>query len=573
METINAFDHYSVQIYGGTTGRLALLLCYKADAVVGRIEFYPDGADLPLDYLWHPTPSAVYVVLHMPIGRFEAVMSTVRNEKPLHLYINVDSGSGEFTQGTGYLATTEQEPVGEEERAPRSPLMDHLVFWGTAAAEYLVPQNDWAADFRSNISIIYLDDAETAFFGDTDFTVATWVKPTDVSAYNIQCPYSQWNWNGIERKFYFMNDDTENNVSFAVFKQGVGSGIIKTQNNLGKMQNNRWYRLVGMYNKGVETSFYVNNQFVGSLPWTHGIEPGDGKWPQQPWIGDISRGGRNYDINQYWRGHIGPTCYYTRLWTPQEVVWDYNSGKGRRYSELGQPSTDGEDLLNGLVAFWQLTEEDTGRGSYVVRQDAHTGQHHLTRIIGSNPVSVAGILPKTEPIGDDERVQGLTDRSARGNSIVQTNSTLQPYWDAKSAVVSIEPGSVFIQPNFSGLDGRRLSLYLVSIVKDSTESEPWFHLSDSGRENTGLKLYRDNDTFKLKAWIGGSARTLSYRLSYPAERLFEVHYNGNVLSLWENNTQKASLVVVGSFDHPLNQLKLGPEQGLKELLIYSEVQR
>jgi hypothetical protein len=118
MATMNAFDHYVVRIHGGATGRVALLLCYRSGAFVGRIDFYPDGVDLPEDYLWHPGGTGEYVVLHMPMNRFEAVMSTVRQDKPLHLYISVSRGSGAFTRGQGHLATSEKEPVGEEEGSP-----------------------------------------------------------------------------------------------------------------------------------------------------------------------------------------------------------------------------------------------------------------------------------------------------------------------------------------------------------------------------------------------------------------------------------------------------------------------
>lgn len=118
MATANAFDSYKVRIYGGATGRVALVLCYSSSSFVGRVDFYPDGEDLPQDYLWHPTPTRESVVLHMPMSRFEAVMTMVREEEPLHLFINVSRGSGAATRGHGNLATTDREPVGEEEGTP-----------------------------------------------------------------------------------------------------------------------------------------------------------------------------------------------------------------------------------------------------------------------------------------------------------------------------------------------------------------------------------------------------------------------------------------------------------------------
>lgn len=118
MATTNRFDKYVVRISGGNEGRVGLLLCYSGNSFVGRIDFYPDGATMTQDYLWHPNPVREYVVLHMPMSRFELVMSTVRVEKPLHLYIDVNRGIGAFTRGHGFLATTEKEPVGEEEGTP-----------------------------------------------------------------------------------------------------------------------------------------------------------------------------------------------------------------------------------------------------------------------------------------------------------------------------------------------------------------------------------------------------------------------------------------------------------------------
>ena len=118
MATKKSFDHYSIRMHGGNNGRVGLLMCYKGQSFVGRIDFYPDGSALPQDYLWHPSTTGEYVVLHMPMNRFETVSTIVRVEKPLHLYIDVNRGTGAATQGHGYLTTSEKEPVGEEEGTP-----------------------------------------------------------------------------------------------------------------------------------------------------------------------------------------------------------------------------------------------------------------------------------------------------------------------------------------------------------------------------------------------------------------------------------------------------------------------
>jgi len=118
MSTNNGSNNYKLRIYGGNKGRIGLLLCYKDNSFAGRIDFYPNGATLPQDYLWHPGSIGEYVVLHMPIDQFDSIMSIAREEKPLHLYINVNRGIGASTNGYGYLTTTDKEPIGEEEGTP-----------------------------------------------------------------------------------------------------------------------------------------------------------------------------------------------------------------------------------------------------------------------------------------------------------------------------------------------------------------------------------------------------------------------------------------------------------------------
>ncbi|WP_158860083.1 hypothetical protein [Lunatibacter salilacus] len=115
MPTTKIFNKYVVKISGGNDGRVALLSCYIDNSFVGRIDFFPEGTTLTKDYLWHPNPFGEYIVLHMPMSRFESVINTVRYEKPLILYISVNRGNGASTQGSGYLATSEKEPVGEQE--------------------------------------------------------------------------------------------------------------------------------------------------------------------------------------------------------------------------------------------------------------------------------------------------------------------------------------------------------------------------------------------------------------------------------------------------------------------------
>jgi len=109
MTTTKAFNSYEIRIYGGNSERVALALCFQAGGFVGRIDFYPDNEALPSDYLWF----GEYIVLSMPVSRFDVVANTLRQETPLQLFIDVDAGTNAVTNGNGYLATGQHEPIGE----------------------------------------------------------------------------------------------------------------------------------------------------------------------------------------------------------------------------------------------------------------------------------------------------------------------------------------------------------------------------------------------------------------------------------------------------------------------------
>ena len=114
MATTKDFDSYDMQVSGGTTGRVALILCYKGNSFVGRVDFQADGTALSSDFLWHPaSPTITSIVLQMPMSRFDVVVNTLRQERPLKLHIDVDYQGGATTAGHGYLGTGIHEPIGE----------------------------------------------------------------------------------------------------------------------------------------------------------------------------------------------------------------------------------------------------------------------------------------------------------------------------------------------------------------------------------------------------------------------------------------------------------------------------
>jgi hypothetical protein len=103
MATISkVFDSYKIFYYTNQTME-ATIYCYKRGKLVGRMVFAKDGGTLPPNTTFGGGPS-----LSFTISRFHDIMGILLNEKPLYLFLNPDNLMG-------HLATTNLEPIGEEE--------------------------------------------------------------------------------------------------------------------------------------------------------------------------------------------------------------------------------------------------------------------------------------------------------------------------------------------------------------------------------------------------------------------------------------------------------------------------
>ena len=110
MATIQAdFDSYKIWYYSGFHYE-ALIYFYKDKKYVGRIAFFKDGNPIPPNIIFDPfnIPSNSAPSIHYPLSRFNDVANMLKEEKPLYLFLNIDNK-------IGILATTDFEPVGEEE--------------------------------------------------------------------------------------------------------------------------------------------------------------------------------------------------------------------------------------------------------------------------------------------------------------------------------------------------------------------------------------------------------------------------------------------------------------------------
>ncbi|HVG35315.1 MAG TPA: hypothetical protein VM911_19770 [Pyrinomonadaceae bacterium] len=103
MPTLSkVFDSYKIFYYTNQTYE-ATIYCYKRGKLVGRMVFAKDGGALPPNSTFGGGPSLSYA-----ISRFRDIVGILLNEKPLYLFLNTDNLMG-------HLATTNMEPVGEEE--------------------------------------------------------------------------------------------------------------------------------------------------------------------------------------------------------------------------------------------------------------------------------------------------------------------------------------------------------------------------------------------------------------------------------------------------------------------------
>ena len=96
------FDSYKVWYYSGHPYE-ALVYCSQGGSYVGRIVFFKDDSPIPPNVNYTSGPS-----IHYPLSRFNDIISILRYEKPLYLFLNL-------ANLIGIVATAEQEPVGEEE--------------------------------------------------------------------------------------------------------------------------------------------------------------------------------------------------------------------------------------------------------------------------------------------------------------------------------------------------------------------------------------------------------------------------------------------------------------------------
>jgi hypothetical protein len=102
--TVSApFDNYKIFYWSQHSPQLrAAIYCYQGVKYVGRMVFVDDAQPLPAN-TGNTQPN-----LNYHLRQFNDLMTLVREEKPLSLFLNLDNG-------IGIVSTDENEPTGEDE--------------------------------------------------------------------------------------------------------------------------------------------------------------------------------------------------------------------------------------------------------------------------------------------------------------------------------------------------------------------------------------------------------------------------------------------------------------------------
>lgn len=99
-----SFDSYKVSYLSRHNNFAVEIDCNDDKTLVGRLRFVDEGQ---YQFDNGPQPDGV-LYIYYKLARFNDIMQILREEKPLLMYVDTDTG-------TGAVSTGPYEPVGEEE--------------------------------------------------------------------------------------------------------------------------------------------------------------------------------------------------------------------------------------------------------------------------------------------------------------------------------------------------------------------------------------------------------------------------------------------------------------------------
>ncbi len=104
----NPFDSYQLYFYSGSAAAYPVVIqVYQAGLLVGRIAFVPDGTPVPANTVITPLGAQIPAIYYS-YNRLGPIVGMLRYDKPLFVFLDTSSG-------VGMVATSQNEPVGEQE--------------------------------------------------------------------------------------------------------------------------------------------------------------------------------------------------------------------------------------------------------------------------------------------------------------------------------------------------------------------------------------------------------------------------------------------------------------------------
>lgn len=378
-----------------------------------------------------------------------------------------------------------------------------------------------AAQFvAANSEYLSIADNAALSMGDIDFSMSGWFFLDSLGVYTIAGKYS-----GIAGTLEYQVL-YESGLIFRVSNNGTA--VTSLTSLLGALSTGTWYLFVVWHDATANTlNLQINNGTIDSVSYTTGVFDGT-----QAFEVGAQNGGATHN------GRIQYLAVWKRILTASEKTFLYNSGNGRRFSELGIAGTDGSNLIAGAsngVAWWELGEESGTRadswGSNTLTDNATVTQND-------------GVSLK-DPVNNDY-VRQWTDLSGNGNHATKSgNVTTKPQYITAAVngkpVIRFGTNDVLDTPSFafgthtifivakadtSGIFYERASAdYVYGSTSDSIQTARGANISGKDLSigwgvNANYRIltkYFDGTHVGHKLYINGTEQTLSDAVGRTAD--------------------------------------------------------
>jgi hypothetical protein len=210
-----------------------------------------------------------------------------------------------------------------------------------------------------------------------DFTLSAWIRPMSAGGGGFGRIFSRLSSTPISGYYlYMVGGSPSNSIRFRIYNSGDGTQTITSLANT--IQINNWQHLQ-FVRSGSTGKFFLNGKEVMSGAANELIgAPGV----------NLFIGGSPGTIRSF-HGFIDEVKIYDYARTNQEILLDYNAGKGRAEAVnkgaaavLGNPDTG--PLSDGLVGYWKMDEASWNGTAGEVKDGSGNGNHGTS--VGSSTI-------------------------------------------------------------------------------------------------------------------------------------------------------------------------------------------